>query len=455
MAEKKKRRTRGDGGLFRRADGMWIGRVEVPSTDGKRRRLIVSSRDFDTAATELRKLRAKVDDGIIPATGKTTVEKWMTKWLETIHRTEVKPKTYRYYEQNIRLYINPLIGTKRLDKLTPEDVRVMKASLQKKSTRAAQKAHQTLHLALKKAVEEGLLSRNVVEAVPKPKHIPKRQSALSLDVTRHIIRTAITAEESRDEKPALGRYGKPKDPPPRLATRWAAAFMTGARQAELLGLTWDRVNLDDQVIDVQWQLQQLGRAHGCLVDGKPTCGKVRPGWCPQAQWDFEPGFEYVECHRSMVWTRPKSQAGERFITIPPGLIAMLRQHVQPGINPHQLVWHHVDGHPISAREDNKAWTELLKAAKVDHVKGHIARHTTSTMLRSYGVDEQTRMELIGHSSEDAQRIYAHADQARHRLAMAPLDELLAKADAKEPATGDPAPSTARPGRRGTGHASSA
>lgn len=425
MAEKKRRRTRGDGGLFQRADGVWIGRVEVPTTDGKRRRLTVSSRDFDIAATKLRKLRTKIDEGQVPSTAKTTVAKWLTKWLETIHRGDVRPNTYRYYEQSIRLYINPHIGTKRLDKLTPEDVRVMKAAIQKKSTRAAQKAHQTLHLALKAAIQDGLLSRNVVDAVSKPKHTKKRQKALPIDVSMHIIRTAIALEESRDETPVVGRYGKPKDPPPLLATRWAAAFLTGARQCELLGLTWDRVNLDDQAIDVQWQLQRLSKIHGCLVDDKPTCGKVYPSWCPQAEWDFEPDFEYIKCHRSLVWTRPKSEAGERFITITPGMTALLRSHTQGGVNPHNLVWHHFDGRPIAPREDSQAWTDLLKAAKVPHVKGHIARHTTATMLRSYGVDEQTRMELIGHSSEDAQRIYAHADQARHRLAMAPLDELLA------------------------------
>lgn len=426
MAEKTRRRTRGDGGLFQRADGMWIGRVEVPSTDGKRRRLTVSSKDFDTAATELRKLRNKVDEGQIPSTAKTTVEKWLAHWLETIHRTDVRPNTYRYYEQAIRLYINPHIGTKRLDKLTPEDVRRMRAAIQKKSTRAAQKAHQTLKLALKDAVKEGVLSRNVVEAVSTPKHAKKRESAFSFDVAMHIIRTAIELEESRDETPVIGRYGRIKDPPPLLATRWAAAFLTGARQSELLGLTWDRVDLDNRTIDVQWQLQQLQQVHGCGdPDGKYPCGRTRPGWCPERKWNFEPGFEYVECHRSLVWTRPKSEAGERKIRIRPGLAALLRTHAQQGgDNPHQLVWHHFDGRPIGPREDHSAWSALLKAAKVDHVKLHVARHTTSTLLRTAGVDEQTRMELIGHSSEDAQRIYAHADLDRHDEAMANLDGLL-------------------------------
>lgn len=32
-----RRNTYGDGGLFKRADGQWVGTVEVPSADGKRR----------------------------------------------------------------------------------------------------------------------------------------------------------------------------------------------------------------------------------------------------------------------------------------------------------------------------------------------------------------------------------------------------------------------------------
>src|SRR5699024_5975472 len=141
------------------------------------------------------------------------------------------------------------------------------------STRNQQRAHQVLKLALKAAINEGLLARNVVDAVAKPKHLTQTRDAYTPDHARHIIRTAISIEETQPGTE------------PRLATRWAVAFLTGARQAELLGLEWDRVDLGAGWIDLSWQLQQLNQRHGCLdTDGNPTCGRPsRPGYCPDRE----------------------------------------------------------------------------------------------------------------------------------------------------------------------------
>jgi hypothetical protein len=55
------RRTKGDGALFQRKDGMWIGRVELPAVDGRRRRRTVSSKDQSVARARLRALQREVD----------------------------------------------------------------------------------------------------------------------------------------------------------------------------------------------------------------------------------------------------------------------------------------------------------------------------------------------------------------------------------------------------------
>jgi integrase len=48
---------------------------------------------------------------------------------------------------------------------------------------------------------------------------------------------------------------------------------------------------------------------------------------------------------------------------------------------------------------------------------HSARHTTATLLRAAGVDEQTRMAILGHVSVEAQRVYAHDNLELKRRAM--------------------------------------
>lgn len=406
------RRTKGDGGLFQRADGMWVGRVELPvGPDGVRRRRQVSSRSFATAAADLKKLRKDVEEGRIAVTGATTVEKWMARWLDEIHADKIRPTTRRDYQTAIRLHINPAIGTRRLDKLTAAHIRSMHAKIGKR--RAAVKAHVILKKALKDAMREGMVTYNAADMVDPPRYARGRRTSLSVDLAKRIIATAYA---SRDESEAA---------------RWAAAFLTGARQGELLGLRWSYVDLDAGLMDISWQLQSITQSHGCgdRTDAGWPCRKVRAWACPDRRWDLPPDFEHEQCHLSLLWTRPKTDAGGRVVPVVAPLLAKLRElHGSQGHNPHGLVWHFPDGRPISPRSDHRAWTSLVRAAGVvgddETLPLHVARHTAATMLRAAGVDEQTRMELVGHSTADAQRIYAHADQSRHLEAMGNLAELL-------------------------------
>jgi len=412
---KKPRRTRGDGALYQRDDGYWVGAVELPpASDGKRRRKRIVRADRNKAISEMKKLRADVDAGRIAVTGTITVSKWLDRWIQDIHRkrdgTPLRPTTRRDYATTIRA-IKAQIGDKRLDKLTPQHVRDMARGIGE--TRAAEKAHVLLRKALADAVKEQMIVRNVAEVVYKPVYAAGQRTGLSVDLARHIISTAFRHSDIR------------------RGTRWASAFLTGCRQAELLGLTWDRVDLEHGVMRIDRQLQQLSQTHGCgaPVDGKYPCGRVRPGWCPQRRWDLPANFSCEVCYRSLVWTPTKTAAGERVVPIVAPLLLRLRAlRAADGTNPHNLVWHHDDGRPISPRDDYADWATLIREAQIigegQTLSMHVARHTTATLLRAAGVDEQTRMEIIGHATLEAQRIYAHADRARHAAAMLPLAKLM-------------------------------
>jgi integrase len=400
VAEEKKRRTKGDGGFSQRANGLWVGRIELPpGPDGKRRYRSVSSRDRNVAIDRLKKLRRDVDEGRIAVTGNTTVAKWLDRWLTDIHGPRVRPTTRRDYETTIRLHINPHIGAKRLDKLTPQHVRQMHNAID--SDRAAQKAHVVLQRALRDAVREGMVVRNVAEIADKPRYVATQREPLTAGQAKQLLRCAIDAD----------------DP---MATRWAAALLLGARQGELLGLQWSRVDLDNGIVDLAWQLQQLQQVHGC----GGTCGRTRPGWCPQRHWDLPRGFEHKILHRSLALTRPKTKAGTRIVPIPAPLWALFEHHPRGGPDSHDLVWHHDDGRPISPRDDHANWKAALRAAELPEAPLHVARNTTATLLMEAGVPEQIRMTILGHTSITAHRGYAYVDKSITRQAMTALDGLL-------------------------------
>ncbi|ADL71002.1 tyrosine integrase [Mycobacterium phage Enceladus] len=415
MAEtdsKIKRRLRGDGGLtYDKSRGLYIGIVWVVGPDGKRRQKRVSSRKESEALRKLNKLRADVLAGKIATTpGKVkTVGEWLDYWL-TVKKSECRPSTYESYEGSARLYLKPHLGHIRLDKLTTPQVRDMLTKVRdgggntKASTRNPQKAYQALNNAMKLAVDEGVLDRNPVAPIKKPGHVKQQRGAFETSAAVHLLKTAAALDDEDNPKR------------PKLASHWAAAFMTGARQAELLGLEWDRVDFDRGVLDISWQLQRLKYAHGCGLnsDGEPKCGRQRVGYCPERKFVPPPGFEYRHCHRSLFWTRPKSLAGERTVPMAPLLLESLKVHkrLDKDPNPHNLVWHHRDGRPISQEDDNEHWNRLVAAAGIEkrprEVVLHEARNTAATMLLESGIDAKVIQTILGHASilqtRDYQRV---------------------------------------------------
>lgn len=354
-----KSRSHGQGGLFKRSDGMWCGTVEIPSTDGKRRTKRVYSKSRNEAARKLRELRAEIAAGRVPTTSTTTVGKWLDHWLENVAKPEIRPTTYKSYEQVLRLHVKPHIGGTRLNKLTAEDVRRMKSAVQEKSERFAQLGYAVLNSSLKQAMVEGMLSTNPLDAVKPPRYTPAERSSFDAATATKILETAFASRDAME------------------GCAWAIMFLTGCRRGELLGLQWDRVNLNEGFIDLGWQLQRL-----------------------QKNWKPEAGEEARQIAGTLWWTKPKSKAGTRVVPLVGPLLAALKKlaELDTGPNPHGLVFHFDDGRPWTPEDFHSMWKSILTDTKVTSVPLHSIRHTTATLLQSAGVPEDMRQLILGHNS---------------------------------------------------------
>ena len=94
---------------------------------------------------------------------------YLRRWLSDSVKDTVRATTYERYEQNCRKHIIPALGRVKLKDLTPAHVRgLYKEKLQDLSPRSVRYIHVTLHKALKQAVHDGLIPRNVTEAVKPP-----------------------------------------------------------------------------------------------------------------------------------------------------------------------------------------------------------------------------------------------------------------------------------------------
>ncbi len=401
------RRHRGDGAVYQRANGMWIGTVDLGiGGDGKRRRKTVSSLDHTTTLRKLRALHAAIEAGTLPSADRTTVAQWMEHWLNTIAKPRIRPNTFANYRTMITHHITPHIGAYRLTQLSPAHVRtwhraVLDSHPNGRGERNAQLAHRILSRALTDAQAEGIILRNPAQLVSPPAPKASTRGALSAAHARLLLSTAEAGD----------------DP---MLSRWAAALMLGARQGELLGLTWDRVDLDRGMVDLAWQLQSLPQVHGC----GGTCGHTRASACPQRRFDTPPGYESTPLHASLCLTRPKSKAGTRVVPIIAPLAVALEQHrMRAPANEWNLVWTHND-RPIDRRADHRRWQAALDAAGLPAVPLHSARHSCATLLMEAGVDAHVISSILGHTDVVVTNQYRHVSLELARSGMENLGSLM-------------------------------
>ncbi|MEU2420486.1 N-terminal phage integrase SAM-like domain-containing protein [Streptomyces sp. NPDC007851] len=118
-----KGRANGEGTITSRADGRYQAAAYVYRPDGTRTRKFVYGKTRPEVADKLTELLEKTRQGIPAAESTMAFGDYLTYWLATIASQRLKPSTLNSYEGLTRLYIRPALGKKRLNRLSPADVR--------------------------------------------------------------------------------------------------------------------------------------------------------------------------------------------------------------------------------------------------------------------------------------------------------------------------------------------
>ena len=384
MAERK-RRQYATGSVYKRAsDGKWVGTIEAGWTErGTRRRITVTGKSEPEVKAKLKERQRQIArEGVPQASHRTTVKAWAEEWLGMRQRT-VRPKPWATDASAVRKWIVPTIGHKRLDALSPADIRAV-ANAQRaagKSTTTAKRTHTTLTGMLRAAILEGHNVPERVLLVAAPEIAVNDRDAMTVPEALAILREASFLPHG---------------------SRWAMAFLHGMRQGECLGLTREAVDLERGLVTVEWQLQPLP-----YLDRRNKALGFR----------VPDGYEVRHLTGAYHLTRPKSKKGFRLIPLVPAMREALADWlaIAPA-NPWGLVWPTENGQPSNAKQDLEEWYALQGTAGVGHPAGryyyvHEARHATATRLKEEGVDDHTITALLGHSSILTSRGYMHTSHA--------------------------------------------
>lgn len=381
MPRRTKGRSNGEGSIYEypESSGIWYAQVRVEGAPPKRRR----AKSQREAREKLKQLLAELEQGVDLTIQQPTVEQWCATWLDAF-AVNLKPRIKEDYAGVVRRYINDTkLGRRKLSQLTPADVQGWVNDLNRKiSAQTVRNAHARLHKALAVAVRQRYMTRNVADEIELPSVRTPPIKPLDFEQARALL--SVLAGH-----------------------RWEAlywlALNLGMRQGEILGLSWEALDLNAGTLRVAQQLQRIKGAGGS---------------------------------REFVLQTTKTRAGERLLQLDDDMVALLRAHRQNQEEerdlrgPHwknrlNLVFVTDTGAPIHFSDLVKQFKSALKKAKLPAIRFHDLRHTAATLMLADGVPLVTVSKILGHSSPAiTATIYAHALDDQKASAIAGLAKRL-------------------------------
>lgn len=340
-------------------------------------------------------------------TDKITFTQIAQQYIEHI-RDDHKPTTVKSHQDRIKLIV-PYIGHIEVRKLTKQHIRDYIAELEKpyttktgiEKTRSAATIHdyyKTISAILSYACEMDYIEDNICtqKGIKLPKLTEKKGKAIPIDTVQAYIEAMNTA-------------------PLQDKVFFYLALYSGARKGEIIGLSWDNVDFENEEITI----------------------------CDNCQ--------YIAGH-GIIYQTPKSTASERTISLPPEVFAMLKElrtqqkksRLKAGrlwkANPANPTEHYCENHdtcnkpctgfcskncklfkdgnrvflgdlgaPIHPDTPRKNLQKIGSNAGLPKITAHQLRHTLVSLAIANGDPITQIAAFVGHSSPRVTTaIYAHA-----------------------------------------------
>jgi integrase len=348
-------------GWTRKRGSTWTWYIEdVPDPHTGRPRQ-VSKGGFRTrkeARDALLEAQAALRSGTFVEPSKRTVGSYLLEeCLPDNQPPRLRPSSYANYTIYTRTHVVPRLGDIELQRLTPSNLSAFYRALLTNARRDGQglapktvrNIHAMLHRALRDAVRLGYLVRNVADAVT-----PPRGPSPEMQVwTPEELRTFLT--HARQD---------------RLYALWLLVATTGMRRAELAGLRWVDVDLDE------------GRA--------------------------SPRRPRVVVNYAVEVSEPKTAKGRRSVALDALTVAALREHkerqaedqaeVGPGWQDSGLVFTRPDGAPIHPDLISDWFERLAREAGLPKIRLHDVRHSYASAALAAGIPAKIVSERLGHAT---------------------------------------------------------
>ncbi len=158
------KRGNGEGGIYRRKEGRWVGQYLVYTSKGPKYRYIYGKKGDkrEDVATKLTRAMADRDGGLVFDAGTVTLSDYLDRWLSDSVRGTVRESTYSRDKYLVTNHIKPALGRLKLKNLNALHLQGLYRERLDSGLSAStvQKVHHVLHKALAQAVRWDLIPRN-------------------------------------------------------------------------------------------------------------------------------------------------------------------------------------------------------------------------------------------------------------------------------------------------------
>ncbi|KAB8029883.1 tyrosine-type recombinase/integrase [Fluviispira multicolorata] len=367
---------------------MWEARISI---DGRQTSKTFSSKD------DAIEWRERLKNPIVINT--TKCSNLFKDWLKNPFGN-YSPQTIYIYEQNVRLYINPVFG--ELNPKEIDDNSILSFALKlaetptqqgnKRSLKTVRNIIGTLSTFFEWCCFKDFIHKNPVKEPKVTQNICRlfKRERMDSKFTTNIKKKALNIEEAK--KLIVQAYARG------FQTGLIVEFLiyTGLRIGEIAALTWG---------DLQYmEINQLGEGSQFISVNKTMNHRTR-----QIQ-------ESAKC------------GSNGFVEVSPAIAAKLLQWNQKA---HELGYEIVKTasiFPMVAKNPNefsKVITSLAKKAGIKHTSAHSLRHTTITFLASAGHSMQVVQKIARHKTSDMTTAYFDATQLPIAGVTSSIDRFLA------------------------------
>lgn len=302
--------------------------------------------------------------------GSMPLNKYILMWLDTFQKINVKQSTFVRDKNIFRCHIKETIGYLKINEITPLHIqKLLNYKAESLSSSSVEKIYSLLNRVFTKAVKLGDLKINPCKAVTFPKRCKDKYKQIELKI--------YTLEETQKMKEAIFDSYNEGRKLYRTSPSYILLLNTGMRVGELLALTWDNVDFDNNMLKV-------------VATQETICS------------------EHVY---KRINTTPKTKSSYRTIPLNETAIEMLRElqrrNEVEGIKTEYVV-SNVNGGSVSDNNYRRSFRRFCKRYNITYKGVHAFRHTYATRLFDNDIDVQLVSKVLGHNNTQITRdIYIH------------------------------------------------